>query len=460
MKRFLACILALLLALGCCAAGAETAKVTVSDIDIGQLIQIISGMDPEMQGEQPQQLFSILQAMLSKISFVGLVNETTMRFDLVANGTKIGSVTEQIMGDRITLASDLFPNCAIEFTADELLALQQSGAGDLSAAVAVIGGADGPTGITVNGGAQEVTQEQAAQLIESVGALITGSIGDAVPGEYTFEGESFTHRLPVRITLADVLEAARQGMALAGTDMSETIAQVPEEVLNTPYEGAIYLNLNEAGEPESSCYVEIGFSSQELGRSLFENILYTPERFHGTFCMGPVDLTSADAVMSAASTGSSADAVAVDVMGTSQILSAMLDPEAEQPETCQLTIGGYSQGMYLGLGVNGTGSSPVKLDVALYAPVPGTKILGCAVTAEGNVQEDLKGIPDGLIPLTLTELQDETNMIAQSTLMADIQQYGMVNWMTNLSAAMPEEINALIALIGTVSETAPAVPET
>ena len=325
MKKICSLIMALLLAVYCIGASAETATVTVQ-MNENMLANGLAGAVPP---EQSDALMNTVTAFMDALSFkIVTAQDAGAQADIQLKGQTVATVSVAAQGDQMVIVSDLFPNYAITVTQEELQAIAQS-AGISTAGTAVIvtiGGADGPTNIytaTASGpvlqmNGQTVTEEQINDYVDSLLTKLEASQGEAVPGEYTFEETAFQVMTPVNMTVGDVMNGMLTILKDAAPDseitksLSDTIAETPAETLAIPMDIKVYSAVDAEGNSEENYYLT--FSMTINDGALFSSALITNEKVHLNVAVGEAELTDADAVMAAAQAGQGSIATVLDEM--------------------------------------------------------------------------------------------------------------------------------------------------
>lgn len=447
MKKVCSLIVALLLAVCCFGASAETVTVT-AHMDENILASLLAGAVPP---EQNDALMSTVTAFMDALSFKTVaVQDAGAQVDIQLKGQTIATVSIAAQGDQMVIVSDLFPNYAITATPEELQAIAQT-AGTSAAGTAVIGtigGADGPTNIfttTASGPAlqingQTVTEEQVNAYVESFLAKLEAYQGEAVPGEYTFEETAFQVMTPVNMTVGDAMNGMLAILNDVAPDsemtknLSGTIAEAPAETMAIPMDIKVYSDVDAEGNPGENRYLTASMTMND--GSLFSSALITNEKIHLNVAIGEAELTDAEAVMAAAQSGQSTSATVLDVT---------IMPGVDEGSFVTMT-GLYNGGMYVGLGVD-CGQTPTPwMNMALNFPVPGLQFLVANTAFEEGGEITMPASTDGKAAISLTTLADGTDAEALNAFSADVMQNGVANLKAKVQGVMSDEYASLVEL--------------
>ena len=201
MKKWLALIAALVMALGCCAAGAE------GTADGGKTLQVKMTLDAEaVKGLAaaagiPADKLEIVDPLIALVNALG-VKETVTRdggeIVLDLNGTDILSIGCDLSGDNIALGCSLIPNYVITVKMGTILQLAKDAVTKVGGGL--LGGLDLAGGIFAGSGDTAVIEETA-------GNAETAGSNDAAGKEKTGIGEKLKNLLS-RLKLNGIRESS------------------------------------------------------------------------------------------------------------------------------------------------------------------------------------------------------------------------------------------------------------
>lgn len=459
MKKVCSLIVALLLAVCCFGASAETVTVT-AHIDENMLASLLAGAVPP---EQNDALMSTVTAFMDALSIKTVAaQDTGAQVDIQLNGQAVATVSVGGQGDQLVIVSDLFPNYVITVTQEEMQAIVQAAGASVagSAVIGTIGGADGPTSIftttasgpvlQVNG--QAVTEEQIDAYVESLLTKLQSRVGEAVPGEYTFEDVTFQVMAPINMTVGDVLNGMLAVLKDVAPDseitksLSDMIADTLPETMAAPIDIKIYTDADAEGNSGDSCYLTASVTIND--GAIFSSALITNEKIHLNVAVGEADLRNADAVMAAAQDGQSSNAVVLDMT---------IMPGVDEGSIATMT-GLYNGGLYIGLGMD-FGQTPTPwMNMALNFPVPGLQLLAVNTVFDDGGEITMPASTEGKTAISLTTLTDGTDAEALNAFSADVLQNGVAGLQTKVQTVMPDEYASLVELYNAFMELNMAEP--
>ena len=195
MKKLLALLVALVMALGCAMASAETiyVKTALNHEAVNSLIASF-GM-PEEQAGMIDPILSLVDALGIKVIAV----EDGAQIDLDFNGSEALSLGCAADEKALTLVSTLFPNYALTLQFDTLTQLMNSfmpGAGEGGEA----------SGMDLNA-MMEPFMGYFSRLMEACASAAVP--GEPVPGEYEFEGVKFDTLVPIAVDVPAIAESVK-----------------------------------------------------------------------------------------------------------------------------------------------------------------------------------------------------------------------------------------------------------
>lgn len=199
MKKLFALFLALMMALSCMSALADTIYTEVA-VDRDVAVELLTGFG------MPEDQLSTIDPVIAVINALG-VNVTTVadgaQIDLSLKGEAALSLGYAVGEQEIAIASTLFPNYLVTMTQETLASLTEQFMANMPGAGSGEGGVDMNAMMEVFGGYY-------TRWFEACAAA--GKPGDPVTGEYEFEGYTFDTMVPVTVDMAAITEATRSLM--------------------------------------------------------------------------------------------------------------------------------------------------------------------------------------------------------------------------------------------------------
>ncbi len=268
MKKLLALLVALMMALGCATASAETVytKIAVNH-DAAKALMAGFGM-PEDQVGMVDPILAIVDALGVKVITV----EDGAQIDLDFNGADALSLGCAMDGENITLASTLFPSYVLTMKMETIGQMMQSFMPGMA------GGEGGAGGMDMTA-VMEPLMGYFTRFMEACAAAAVP--GEPVPGAYEFEGVKFDTLVPITVNVPAIADATKalmdeiladeavmgmiQGMAQGGAPMNveelkkgieEWMAHFPDTVTAEYYS-------NSDGSPAFYMQGESGYEGKE-----------------------------------------------------------------------------------------------------------------------------------------------------------------------------------------------------
>ena len=195
MRKMISLMLALLMALTCVVASAETVytKVTVDSEQAKTLLQSFG--TPEDQLAMVDTIAAVVNALgVNVVSADG-----TVEVDLDLNGTQAVAAAFAMGETGLTMASNLFPNYVVTVSQETIAQMMEQMAANMPA-VGGEGGVDMAAMAEVFGG-------YFSRWIEACASA--GQAGEPVSGTYEFDGHTFDTMIPVTVDMPAVAEATR-----------------------------------------------------------------------------------------------------------------------------------------------------------------------------------------------------------------------------------------------------------
>ena len=199
MKKLLTLMLALVMALSCAVASAETVYTQLAiDDDVAGELMTMFGVPEDQQGSITP-IISLLSALGVKVTTVGAEGQG----DIDCIGKTALSVGYAKDDAGISVASTLFPNYVVTVTNETVDAMMAQFMANMPGA-----GEGGEGGMMDMGAMQEVLGGHFANYMAKVSAA--GQPGEAESGSYEYEGYTFDTYVPVTIDTTVITEATQE----------------------------------------------------------------------------------------------------------------------------------------------------------------------------------------------------------------------------------------------------------
>lgn len=271
MKKLLALLVALMMALGCATASAETVytKIAVNH-DAAKALMAGFGM-PEEQMGTVDPILAIVDALGIKVIAV----EDGAQIDLDFNGVDALSLGCAMDAENITLASTLFPSYVLTMKTETIGQMMQSFMPGMAAGE----GGEGGMGSMDMTAIMEPLMGYFSRFMEACTAAAVP--GEPVPGEYEFEGVKFDTLVPITVNVPAIAEATKalmdeiladeavmgmlQGMAQGGApfDVEEMKKGFEEWMGHFPDTITAEVYSNSDGSPAFYMQGESGYEGKE-----------------------------------------------------------------------------------------------------------------------------------------------------------------------------------------------------
>ena len=206
IRKWAAILLALAMTLGCAAASAQTVYGKLN-IDVDNLTAMLPGFGV------PEEQLGMLGPILGIVNALGVKLTTAAdgaQVDLDLNGTEAVSIGFSTNEEGAAVVSNLFPNCVLTIKTETASGILQNMMAN-SPFGAMMGGFGG-TG-TDGGEAGEGQMSILPMTLESYinnfvsACSAAAQPGEAVPGEYQFDGYNFDTMVPVTVDMQTIRQA-------------------------------------------------------------------------------------------------------------------------------------------------------------------------------------------------------------------------------------------------------------
>ena len=449
MKKMLAIVLALFLSLSSCGALAEAYTCTV-DFELAlEEIMALSGMELD---EEDQVAVEMLLPLLNKLDLQATLADEQLQLGIAANGTPIVSVTGGIQGDQIVLVSDLFPSYYLTLSQEFIeSALQEVAAVRPQMDPAVV----------------QAMEKALEEAVEQTAVSLHNYIGDMETGAYVIDGENFTAKIPVNITLEEagllVLNLVKNLAAdpeiaplfaqleMDLNDLDDVIAELQQEAKNNPHpcDLAFYSRPDEDGELGEE--IAVTFSVSDGYDLIALSALFLDDRFTGFLVKGDSENASYEAMYEAASSGTEDDTFVIEWDGMEY-----------EDDSYGFEFLLTNAGMTLGFDCFAQElDDGFRTEFAFsFHPIITDMIVVSTLVEEGG-KITLPLTTAGKTAISLDEVFNDPYNAEErlQPLVDDMEARGLFTVLGNLVAAMPEEASGLVTQVMQMTlEQMPATP--
>ena len=212
MKKLLAMLLALIVALSCTLSLAETAdaaalpEITITGkyaVDREVLANVLTtfGVDEKTAG-----IADTAAAVMNELGERLIVADNGLELGLSLKGTDLFTLVGELSDAGISLGSSIIPSYVLTLSGDTLAAALQSAAGDV---------ADDLSSLDFSALGEALSGHAQTFITSCVSAV---SYGEAVPGDYVMDGISYNVMVPINVDLEAVINALNTFVADISND--------------------------------------------------------------------------------------------------------------------------------------------------------------------------------------------------------------------------------------------------
>lgn len=452
MKKLLALMMTLALALSCVGVQAEMTLPVNANVTVqvnGDSLSTLLMMTGTEMDENSTAAMSNLLAMLNALSVNVAATEEGMQAELRLKDTAVGTVN--LGADEkgnLVMVSDLFPTYAITMapeTLNQLLSLDT---------------ADQPALANVDD-VVAALQQQTAAAVEG----LQEKIGQPVPGEYVIEGADFNTMVPVELTMGEVMQvgvsvvkglmANETVLAFLGElgmpmdeftpeALDEDLADMSEEEAATPVNMNLYFQMDAEGNTSDNMYIT--YETAIDGENVSVAFGYVDGKVYVHALMSEEAYETEDALRQAAQMGTANTGTFDVVAGT--------DADGNVAFSFEMLV----EGMYMAVKADGQPTAAGLQGKAEFYLLDAENAL---LTLKGELTQGVGELTntvstEGKTVLALEELMamDEDALdAALEGLGEDVENFGLFTLLGNAANAMPDEMNALMALMQSEPET-------
>ncbi len=442
MKKALAALLALLLCLSSCFALAEEADLTCTmDVDM-PLEEILALAGTELSDEE-QAVMDIIMPLLKKMQLQAVISDDEMQLSLIANDSPIVTLYGQIQGDQMVLLSDLVPSYYLTISQETAQALLQEMAASLP-----------------DEGQMDDLFDFLDDALSAMMDTLETYAGDMETGEYLVNGQPFTAKISVNITLERLCQIILASLrdSLGGLVDSGFLSQAEVESITKEWNADIaemeemeaenahpcdFAFYGRPDDPASAEEIAITFATRDENDLIALSMLVLNEEFSGYLVCGGSENTSYETMYALASSGTDEEAFVLNWKG--------LEGE-DDSYTFDLSL--VTAGMTLSLdflGKEAENGMHLEFGMGLSPLFPELLRVKCDLEAGGRISMPIS--TNGRKALSLEEILssvDHDELL--EALMTDMEIYGAANVMTNLVVAMPNEASQFLAQITTLQQ--------
>ena len=429
MKKMLALLLAMLLALSCTLALAETAEapafqgLTIQseyDVNIDALNNLLTGMGMD------ENTMTIVDAVASIIDQAGeklVISNQGAQAELLLKDASLLNMVALVGQDGITLGSNLVPSYALKISPADMLRML---ADMIEKQEAATGGLD-----------MAVLQEALTGHFQNFINTCMGAVAQGEPeqGDFEMDGVSYNVRVPMTIDMATIVEAANtlvndlnndenvkaaleklQGM---GVNMNLEGSSEPVDTANLPAVTVdMYMNIDESGNQSGATLVAV-------------NVTLAGEADPATTVYVTVN-------------GNSVTVDANFISANTQVIFNGEQDEAD-PMAFSCRLDAYVNEAYFGVaGVSASTDQGMQFDAYLYVLDSENALASEHGTLTLNGELTL-GVSDSATVLTLADLNGEKASDTITGVAMDAFG-GLMSILPAASEQMPEEFGAIMSL--------------
>ena len=453
MKKILALVLALMMALSCTGALAEASRIEMPETqtETETAIEIHADLG-EGRFTTTASLALDTDTVLALVNMMGLVSEEKLpvitsvvnilnnasgklgmfengaQLDVQLQGTPVitlaGSAVED--GSALVVGSDLIPNYLLVVSQELIQQLVGQVQEQLQGSMGQSAGAAASID-------PEALMNAVLPHLMAFVSAIQEKIGEAEMGEYTFEDTAFQVKVPLNVTVKEL--AAMIGDLIHGVLAEEAVAGLAEtlsSVTGSPVDlnGALEsvdAALNDIQEtPDEECPVLDIALYQSMEGDIYINADLSREEQAINACGGKVGgkvyahLNVFDELKVDASAGMEEGLIAAELKVN-------------------------FQGMFVGIEAKLAGLQNVT--VGLYFMNPMAPVAVITVETVPGAENTFALDSEGKTVVTLEQLMNDDTGAAASGLLSDVMYYGLSGLMAKAAQLMPEDVTALMSLL-------------
>ena len=442
MKKLLAMLLALIVALSCTLSLAETAdaaalpEITITGkyaVDREVLANVLTtfGVDEKTAG-----IADAAAAVMNELGERLILADNGLELGLSLKGTDLFTLVGELSDAGISLGSSIIPSYVLTLSGETLAAALQSAAGDV---------ADDLSSLDFSALGEALSGHAQTFITSCVSAV---SYGEAVPGDYVMDGISYNVMVPINVDMEAIMNALDTFMnaITADENVQAAVKQLEDKGFNFSADNSEPLADEPLPKLDFEAYMTMYEEGNTTGATDVVFKVYPPES-EEVATMGDV-LVEDDRVRVIVQIFDTEDADATPV----NVMYEVNSIDGGQQHHMEL----YVNDMYFGFVCSVAVKDAVTIDSEVYV-LDSEKPLLCenvVITQDGQRTVALN---DGSKQVIALEdlIEGENAESLRSTLMMEALFSGIGGIIAGASEAMPEEVGALMSLF-TGSDGEPA----
>lgn len=442
MKKLLAVILTLVMMLSCMNVMGEDMeslnKMTLySAIDIhsDMLMQLLPLLTGTEANENTQSIIDAALSIINELVFSAALDaeQKAAQVDIYLKDTPVATLVGKTEGNELVCYSNLYPTYVLKADASALSEMQ----GALTAV--------GSAGMAL-GALPEELENALAEVLNSI--EITQ--GEMEIGEYTIEGALFNMRAPMHLPVGKLAEALEKLLTVMSQDeqlgqmipqdelkdIQEAIAGMTEDEKNAEaVEIMMYTAVDEDGNVSDDLYFTVEVPQEEAGVTVSLAAGVVDGILHAHLLGSSQPYETEEQLRQAASIGE--DAVTLDIAAVGM------------EDGFQIGLDLLASGLYLRVMEQaGIDEESLYSVTDLYFMTDSAPLLTISIQLiPGQAMIDDQTDLTQKTVLRLEDMTEGEDSEALNALLQDLQTNGLAVLMQNASAAMPEEVNALLSVL-------------
>ena len=445
MKKILALLMALVMALGCVSAFAEETQnneitfelpaITLNaetTIDIAEMEKVLT-----MFGAVDEDTMAMVKTILPILSVINesvVVADNGVQFDLGLKGQNMLTIACEQTEDGFALATDLLPSYVITVSNETIQQYAEQIAGQMQDAFA------------------NVDMEALAEKISEYGVEFVMTAMSAVkPGDsehvaiYDYDGYQFNTKTDIEVDLKTIVDAA-----------ADLIKKVRDDETFKPMFDAMQ---SAAGTLNLPTDEDLAIDEEKLPDVVCTMYTNTDDEFQAT------DATSLTYVETAAKDGAQKVDVAVLVADGVQVTIEDQDGNIVdvtvymEDDTVNVTVSLNAQGISVSFGEIITMGDPVAIDAFLYFMDGENPLIEEVATVAQGGERTFAVLDENKTIITVEQLLADTEGEIANALMGDLMGNGLGGLIAKVSEIDPEAVSTIMSLF-MANEGPVAVEET
>ncbi len=465
MKKILALILALMMALSCTGVLAEAAPVEVTEpepealsiqADLGEGVTTVTGslsvdtdtllMILNMMGVVDEDMLPTITTILNVVNNasgkVGLF-ENGAQVDIQLQDTPIVSIAGAAADENLVIGSDLIPNYLIVISQEFIMQMVEPYIAQFQDLIAQ--GQSAAEGID-----PEALMNAVMPHVMTFVSALQEKVGEPEVGEYEFEGAAFQAKVPINLTVKEAFSLASD--LIHGILGEEAVAGLVDTLVSA---SGAPIDLNSILERLDELVADVQETPDE-DQPAMEIALYSgaDEEGNSTNIYFTASLIKDDQTMSIC--GGKVNGA---VYGHINVFDELtVDASAGMGETgLSASLKISFQGLFIGIEAQMAGLSDIS--VALYFMNPMAPVATVKVAVTPGAENTLALDSEGKTVVTLEQLMNDETGEVSGGLMMDVMYYGLSGVMGKAMQILPEDVSALMDLLSGSGSEAEVIEE-